>query len=123
MKKLKILYIIVILIMLISIMLIASKTNYLKSVFKIGIKQENEEIAPLFSYVVYDNKDTQNTFTTTKTELKGALLKDNVDVLCNLKNLYVLGTDINWDILYPNGVGNIMNLPAYPFVKNSVWLD
>lgn len=73
--------------------------------------------------MVLDNKDTQNTFTTTKTELKGALLKDNVDVLCNLKNLYVLGTDINWDILYPNGVGNIMNLPAYPFVKNSVWLD
>lgn len=57
--KMKILYIIVILIMLISIILIASKTDYLKNVLKIGIKQKNEEIAPLFSYVVYDNKDTQ----------------------------------------------------------------
>lgn len=73
--------------------------------------------------VILNNKDIQISFTNTKTELKGVLLKDNVDVLRNLKSLYVLGADINWNILYPNGVGKIMNLPAYPFVKNSVWLD
>ncbi|MEE0931323.1 MAG: beta-ketoacyl synthase N-terminal-like domain-containing protein, partial [Acutalibacteraceae bacterium] len=73
--------------------------------------------------MILGNKAVPNSFTKTKTELKGILLNDNTDVLCNLKSLYVLGTDINWDILYPNGVGRIMNLPAYPFVKNSVWLD
>lgn len=52
----------------------------------------------------------------------GIFMEDNIDILFNLQKLYVMGTEINWQILYPNGAGRIVSLPAYPFADNSVWL-
>lgn len=40
-----------------------------------------------------------------------------------IRQLYLRGEVIKWDILYPNGTGRLVNLPAYPFEKNCVWIN
>ena len=39
------------------------------------------------------------------------------------KKLYLAGVEFNWDVLYPDDSANIINLPAYPFERNSVWIS
>lgn len=40
-----------------------------------------------------------------------------------VQQMYLMGMDIKWKVLYPNGTGQLVNLPAYPFQKNSVWIN
>jgi acyl-CoA synthetase (AMP-forming)/AMP-acid ligase II/3-oxoacyl-(acyl-carrier-protein) synthase/acyl carrier protein len=48
---------------------------------------------------------------------------DSLGFLKSIKQVYLHGGQINWEYIYPNGIGHIVNLPAYPFEKNSVWIN
>ena len=58
-----------------------------------------------------------------KKTMLGIFNKEENEILENLKELYVVGASINWEVLYPDGTGNMMNIPSYPFEKNSIWIS
>lgn len=47
---------------------------------------------------------------------------DIKDILDKVMELYLLGADIPWELVYPDGSGRMISIPAYPFERNSVWL-
>ena len=44
-------------------------------------------------------------------------------LLTIIGELYVAGADFNWDYIYPDGLGKLMNLLSYPFEKKSFWIS
>lgn len=47
----------------------------------------------------------------------------DMDILENMRKLYLNGANIRWDNIYSDDAQAIISLPAYPFEKNHVWLD
>ncbi len=43
--------------------------------------------------------------------------------LALLAELYVLGVDLRWELIHPNGSGKLINVPAYPFEQKSFWIN
>lgn len=48
---------------------------------------------------------------------------DMDDVLETVKNLYLHGVKIQWNVLYSDETRTMLSLPAYPFTENHVWID
>lgn len=40
-----------------------------------------------------------------------------------IARLYVRGINPNWENLYPDGTGRMVNLPSYSFEKNHIWIE
>lgn len=40
-----------------------------------------------------------------------------------IKDMYLNGSGINWDNLYPDHSGKLITLPSYPFKEDSVWIN
>ncbi|MDR2024100.1 MAG: AMP-binding protein [Hungatella sp.] len=40
-----------------------------------------------------------------------------------IARLYVRGVNPNWEDLYPDGTGRMVNLPSYSFEKNHIWIE
>lgn len=40
-----------------------------------------------------------------------------------IQKLYLEGANFNWDVLYPDGSGRMITLPAYPFRQNKIWIN
>lgn len=43
-------------------------------------------------------------------------------LLSVIKELYVAGADFDWESIYPDGSGRLIDLPPYPFDQKSFWL-
>jgi len=51
--------------------------------------------------------------------IQTVMIEKDID---KLARLWTLGIDINWSLLYPNGIPNRMILPTYPFEKKRHWI-
>ena len=94
-----------------------SGTQSLFSLENSGIQplfpRENSGIQPLFPL---ENSDREIFFSI------GSELPEEERLYELIKALYLMGVDFNWETVYTDGSGRVINIPAYPFERKPIWL-